>query len=131
MKIDSEFAKANPLNILVAEDNALNQKLIQKILNKLGYEPKMAGDGEEALNAVKTEKFDVLFMDLQMPHMDGITATQLIKEQVKESHQPLIIALTANVSDIVKEKCFSVGMTDFMSKPIKIDEIAQLLQKYA
>ena len=129
--INVEFAEKYPLEILIAEDNPLNQKLIEKILNKLGYTPELVENGEKALERVKEKKFDILLMDLQMPIVDGMESTKLIKEQVDDSQQPAIIALTANVSSQTKDACMAIGMDEFMAKPVKIDKLALLLQRFA
>lgn len=128
--IDETFAKAHPRRILIAEDNHLNQKLLVKILEKLGYEPKVALNGQEALDAVKREKFDILFMDLQMPVMDGLEACVRILEEVKQEDQPSIIAVTANVSGNIKEECLMIGMKDYLTKPIDINKISKALQEH-
>lgn len=129
--LNAEFAENYPLRILVAEDNPMNQKLIQKVLQKLGYQPDIAGDGKQAVDAVKNNDYDIVLMDLQMPNVDGIEATATIVNELDAAKQPSIIALTANVSDDVMEECFRVGMKDFMSKPLKIDKLAEMLKKFA
>ncbi|MCG8336916.1 MAG: response regulator, partial [Proteobacteria bacterium] len=92
-ELNQEFAQQFPMQILIAEDNVLNQKLIQKMLRRLGYEPVIVEDGSEALEAVKSSCFNLLLMDLQMPKIDGIEATRLIIEQIPEEDRPVIIAL--------------------------------------
>ena len=129
-ELNQEFAQQFPMQILIAEDNSLNQKLIEKMLRKLGYEPVIVKDGGEALEAAKSSCFDLLLMDLQMPKMDGIEATRLIIEQISEEDRPIIIALTAAVSNDVKQNCMDVGMKGFISKPINIKKLAETLKQY-
>ncbi len=129
-ELNQEFAQQFPMQILIAEDNALNQKLIQKMLRRLGYEPVIVEDGSEALEAVKSSCFNLLLMDLQMPKIDGIEATRLIIEQIPEEDRPVIIALTAVVSNDVKQSCMDIGMKGFISKPISMKKLAETLKQY-
>ena len=129
--LDQNFAEKFAMKILIAEDNPMNQKLITKVLKKLGYAPELANNGLEAVEMSKKETFDLILMDLQMPEMDGIEASRIIINELEDSNKPKIIALTANVSDEVKEACVQVGMSDYMTKPLKIDKLATILQKYA
>ena len=129
--LDQKFAERFSMNILVAEDNPMNQKLITKVLKKLGYTPSLANNGLEAFEMTKEDAFDLILMDLQMPEMDGIEASRVILNELADGQKPIIIALTANVSNEVKETCVKVGMSDYMSKPLKIDKLAAILQKYA
>ncbi len=126
---DISFSQKYPLNILVAEDNALNQKLIKKVLEKLGYTPEMASNGLEAVERNRSDDFDVILMDLQMPKMDGLEASRIINQEMNPFGKPKIIALTANVSEDVKESCFNAGMVDYTTKPLKINHLVTLLQK--
>ncbi len=129
-ELNQEFAQQFPMQILIAEDNPLNQKLIQKMLRKLGYEPVIVEDGGEALDAVKSASFHLILMDLQMPKVDGIEATKLIIEQIPEKNRPSIIALTAAVSSDVEQNCMDAGMKGFISKPISIRRLAEVLKQY-
>jgi len=128
-KLNINFAKQYPLEILIAEDNIINQALITHVLNKMGYEPDIAQDGKEALDRVNSKPFDVILMDIQMPEIDGLEATRIIRRQLMK--QPVIIAMTANAMQEDKEACLQAGMNDYISKPINLDEIMLLLQKYA
>ncbi len=129
--LDPQFADKYAMKILVAEDNAMNQKLITKVLKKLGYAPQMAGNGLEAVEALRKEPFDLVLMDLQMPEMDGVEASRIICQELSRNDKPTIIALTANVSDDVKRDCYEAGMKDYMTKPLKINKLAKILQKWA
>jgi PAS domain S-box-containing protein len=117
------------MQILVAEDNLINQKLILKILNKLGCEADAVLNGKEVLEKIKDKHYDLILMDMQMPHLNGIETTKIINaSEMKE--KPIIIALTASVMDEDKKSCFEAGMKDFISKPLKFNEIKLTLEKW-
>jgi CheY-like chemotaxis protein/signal transduction histidine kinase len=128
-KITSDLAKNYPLRILVAEDNKTNQDVALKVLNKLGYEAALAQNGEEALEMVSEEKYDLIFMDIQMPVKDGLEATRMIRLCLNT--QPVIIAMTANAIQGDRQKCLNAGMDDYMSKPFKIEELTKMIEKWA
>jgi len=126
VKIDRELAQRHPLKILLAEDNVVNQKVALKILDRMGYRADVASNGKEAVEAVKRQPYDVVLMDVQMPEMDGVEATTRIKEQLG-ANRPWIIALTANALQGDKERYLGVGMDDYLSKPIKLEELSGAL----
>lgn len=128
-KLSAEFALQYPMRILVAEDNAINYILTERVLIKLGYTPEKAVNGREALEAVKQKKYDIVLMDVQMPEMDGLEATKRIRALPEA--QPTIIAMTANAMEGDKQTCLDAGMDDYISKPIKIDTLVNVLEKYA
>jgi signal transduction histidine kinase/DNA-binding NarL/FixJ family response regulator/HPt (histidine-containing phosphotransfer) domain-containing protein len=113
--------------ILLAEDNSLNQQVISKLLNRLGYNAVLVEDGKEAVDALNRWEFDLVFMDLMMPEMDGITATRIIRESLPPAKQPIIIALTANSSEDDINNCLAVGMNDFLSKPVELEVLEKTL----
>ena len=119
------------LKILLAEDNAVNQRLAVRLLEKRGHRVVVAGNGAEALQALAKESFDLILMDVQMPEMDGIEATGIIREQEKRSglRQP-IIALTAHAMKGDREKCLAAGMDGYLSKPIRPQELDEVLHTY-
>ena len=119
-----------PMNILIAEDNSINQKLIVRILKILGEEVDIANNGLEALNAALKKKYDIILMDIQMPEMDGYEATHRIRSDVSKAHQPVIIAMTANALQGDREKCLEAGMNDYKSNPILIDEVTRIIKKW-
>jgi signal transduction histidine kinase/ActR/RegA family two-component response regulator len=119
------------LNIMVAEDNPVNQKLINKVLTKLGYEAFIVNNGEEATEAASSHFFDIILMDLQMPKMDGLEASRKILDNNRHKKIPKIIALTANITDGTREVCQKAGMCEYMSKPLRIDKLVQVLRKYS
>ncbi|MBT4289452.1 MAG: response regulator [Deltaproteobacteria bacterium] len=116
--------------ILVAEDNKVNQKLISKVLKKLGYEAVIANNGKEAVDIFEKQAYKIILMDIQMPEMDGLEATQNILKKSSGDSTPKIIALTANVTEGIKEKCLEVGMCDYMSKPLRMDKLSEVLKKH-
>jgi len=128
--IDRSLSEKLPLQILLAEDNLINQKLIIQLLNKMGYQPDTAMNGAEAIMMVGKKRYDILFMDIQMPVMDGLEATRTIVSNWPKNNRPPIIAMTANVMDGDKEKCMEAGMVDYLSKPIKFHEVEEALMKW-
>ncbi len=129
-QIDESLCNRYPLDILIAEDNLVNQKLVTSILSKMGYKVRAVMNGREAYELVKTEHFDIILMDLQMPEMTGIEATVKIKQDISADRQPLIIALTANAMIEDKENCLNAGMVDYMSKPINLNILHNVLIKW-
>ncbi|HLZ16997.1 MAG TPA: two-component regulator propeller domain-containing protein, partial [Cyclobacteriaceae bacterium] len=127
-KLQSDFSQKYPLRILIAEDNVVNQRLAERVLNKLGYTPHIVMTGTEAVEAENKNHFDVIFMDVQMPEMDGLEATVKIRSQQNE--QPIIIAMTANAMQSDQDECLLAGMNDYISKPINLDDLVNLVQKW-
>lgn len=126
---DQKFGEKYPMRILLAEDNLTNQKVAVAILAKLGYRVDLAANGIEAMQAVERQKYDVVLMDVQMPEMDGIEATQRIRSEVASSHQPgRIIALTANALEGDRERLIESGMDDYVSKPIAVENLKEALK---
>jgi CheY-like chemotaxis protein len=123
------FSKKYPLEILVAEDNKVNQTLILSIMETVGYRVDIAANGNEAVAAVQKKKYDVVLMDMQMPEMDGLEATAVIRKLKIE--QPIIIALTANAMQGDRNMCLEAGMDDYMAKPLRFEKLVELLEKHA
>ncbi|RYE33107.1 MAG: response regulator [Sphingobacteriaceae bacterium] len=115
----AEFSVSYPLEILIAEDNQMNQKLILRILSKLGYDVHLANDGTEVLDYLKKKRYDVILMDIQMPNLDGLETTKLIREQY--GTYPVITAMTANALSEDKDNCLNAGMDFYVSKPLSIE----------
>jgi len=129
-KLDVKFSEHYPLQILIAEDNPVNQKLAERVLHKLGYQPSIACNGVDALSKISENHYDLILMDVQMPEMDGMEATRKIRLQ-RNKFQPIIIAMTANAMQGDREACIVSGMNDYISKPIKLEELVFLLEKWA
>jgi PAS domain S-box-containing protein len=118
-----------PLRILVAEDNKVNQKVLLRLLQRLGYEADVASNGVEVLAALAHKWYDVVLMDVQMPEMDGLTATAHIQKHWSSDARPHIIAVTANAMRGDREECLQAGMDDYLSKPIRLERLEQVLSK--
>jgi len=128
-KLSTDFVKEHPLQILVAEDNLVNQKLALKILSKLGITASLAENGKIAFEMVQQQQYDIILMDMQMPEMDGLEATRLIRTTAMV--QPIIIAMTGNAMKEDKDECLKAGMDDFLSKPVKLEELVNMLTKWS
>ena len=128
--LSKDFAKSYPLDILVAEDYAINQKLATGVLTKLGYSPQVANNGIEAVKMSQENFYHVILMDIQMPEMDGLEATYCIRAG-HSVNQPVIIAMTASVMQEDKEACYQAGMDGFLSKPFKLEALIKILEDSA
>src|SRR5687767_1306412 len=122
--MDAELGKRHPLRILLAEDNAVNQKLALRILEQMGYRADVASNGMEAVESIQRQTYDVILMDVQMPEMDGLDATREIRE-LTNATQPHIVAMTANALEGDREMCLAAGMNDYISKPIRVNELVE------
>lgn len=128
--INVKLAQQIPLRILVVEDNLLNQKLVVLLLARMGYKARVANNGRIAYELAKRETFDIIFMDVQMPIMDGFEATQAILLENSKNRAPRIIAITANVMQGDRERCLQSGMVDYLAKPVKIHQIQEMLERW-
>jgi PAS domain S-box-containing protein len=117
------------LRILLAEDNAMNQKVALRLLEQLGYRADVATNGLEAIEALERQPYDVVLMDVQMPELDGLDATRRICERWPEETRPHIIAMTANALPEDREACFAAGMNDYVAKPIRAEELVAALKR--
>jgi len=124
---DADLGRRHPLRILLAEDTFANQKMFQYSLESMGYGVDIVKNGLEVLDAVEHTLYDVVLMDVQMPEMDGIDATQHIRSKQLEENQPWIIALTAHAMEGDRERCLAAGMDDYVSKPVHVEELAEAL----
>jgi PAS domain S-box-containing protein len=129
-QLNVKLADQLPLNILVVEDNLVNQKLVVSLLSRMGYKVEVADNGLIACAAAQREAFDVIFMDIQMPEMNGLEATEAILRDNKHAKPPRIIAITANAMQGDREKCIKSGMVDYLAKPVRIHEIQDSLLKW-
>ena len=125
--LDPEMASRHPLRILLAEDNVVNQKLALRLLSQMGYRADVAANGLEVLQAVNRQPYDVILMDVQMPEMDGLEATRRLCAELSAEKRPRIIAMTANAMQGDREMCLEAGMDDYLSKPIRVDELVTAL----
>jgi len=127
-KLSRDFCEKYPFEILIAEDNEMNQHVIMHILHKMGYQPDLVKNGQEAVEAANQKDYGVILMDMQMPVMDGLEATRIIRETVVK--QPVIIALTANAMTDDEEVCLKAGMDDYICKPVKLETLMGKLEKW-
>jgi CheY-like chemotaxis protein/HPt (histidine-containing phosphotransfer) domain-containing protein len=128
-QIDPQMAARRPLRILLAEDNAVNQKVALKTLGRLGYRADVAANGLEVLDALERQSYDVVLMDMQMPEMDGLEATRQICQHWPAEQRPRIIAMTANAMQGDRELCLDAGMDDYISKPVRIQDLISVLEQ--
>ncbi len=129
LQMDPEMAKKHPLRILLAEDILVNQKLALRLLQQMGYRADVASNGLEAVQSVERQPYDVVLMDVQMPEMDGLEASRRICARWPLGQRPAIIAMTANAMQGDREMCLEAGMDDYVSKPIRPDELIKALMK--
>ncbi len=130
--LDASFAQRHPLKILLVEDDRVNLQLLQSLIRRLGYEPMVAQNGREALDVFQNENPDCLLMDLQMPEMDGIEATELIRTWEKDlpaKNRTFISAVTANIFPADRVRCLDAGMNGYLNKPIKLVDLAAMLEQ--
>lgn len=125
-QLSDAFAKEFPMNILIAEDDKMNQQLSTMILGRLGYQPDVAENGKEVLEMVSEKKYDVILMDIEMPEMDGLEATRMIRLCL--TTQPTIIAMTANAMESDRENCLKAGMDEYLTKPVNVEELMYVLR---
>jgi CheY-like chemotaxis protein/HPt (histidine-containing phosphotransfer) domain-containing protein len=126
---DLEMGRRLPLKILVAEDHVTNQRLALLMLEGLGYRADIAANGLEVLDALDRQPYDVILMDVQMPEMDGLEATRLIRQRWPGNAGPRIIAMTANVTKDDRQACLDAGMNDYLPKPIRVEELMAALNR--
>ena len=128
-KLDANLARRLPLKILLAEDNVINQKVALRVLERLGYRADVAGNGVEAIEAIERQRYDLIFMDVHMPEMDGLEATKRICAEWPQD-RPRIIAMTANALQGDREECLAAGMDGYISKPVRVEELQAVLEKF-
>ncbi len=128
-KLDPEMAKRHPLRILLAEDNAVNQKLAIRLLAQMGYRADVAANGLEAVESLERQRYDLVLMDVQMPEMDGLEASRQINKQWPRGQRPQIVAMTANAMQGDRELCIAAGMDDYITKPIRVEELVAALDR--
>ena len=130
-RIDRGLAQRVPLRILLAEDNPVNQKVALKMLERMGYRVDIAANGFEVLTALERQPYDLIFMDVQMPEMDGLEAAKQVRARWPNGHGPRIVAMTASVLREDRDACFAAGMDAFLTKPVVAEQIAAMLEHFA
>ncbi len=128
--MDGAFARRIPLRVLLADDNLINQKVGLSVLQKLGYRADVAHNGMEVLRALEQKAYDVIFLDVQMPEMDGLEAARRICERWPREKRPCLIAMTGNALMGDRERCIEAGMDDYISKPVRIAELQSALERW-
>jgi CheY-like chemotaxis protein/HPt (histidine-containing phosphotransfer) domain-containing protein len=128
--LDSTLARRLPLRVLLADDNPINQKVGLSVLHKLGYRADVANNGVEVLKALEQKPYDILFLDIQMPEMDGLEAARRLCKRWPPDKRPRIIAMTGNALMGDREKCLDAGMDDYISKPVRISELQAALERW-
>ena len=127
---DPKLGQLHPLDILIAEDDVINQELARLFFKRLGYQPDIVSNGLEVLEALKQRDYDVIFMDVYMPVMDGLATTKRIVYEYQDKTRPVIVAMTASVTLHDRNQCELAGMDDFISKPFKFDSIVATIRKH-
>src|ERR1039457_3084824 len=135
-KAAKSLAEQLPLRILLVDDNAINQKVAMRILQQMGYQPDVAGNGREALDLLDRQPFDFIFMDVMMPEMDGLEATRLLrKRQMIGGYNNcqsriIIVAMTAHAMQGDREKCIAAGMDDYLAKPVRPKDVRDMIERW-
>ena len=128
-RMDAEMAGRHPLRILLAEDNVVNQKLALRLLQGMGYRADVAANGLEAVESIARQPYDVVLMDVQMPEMDGLEASRQINRRWGIQERPRIVAMTANAMQGDRELCLAAGMDDYLTKPIRLNDLVAALYR--
>jgi len=135
-KTDLPLAERLPLRVLLVDDNSINQKVAARLVQQLGYKPDLAANGKLALDALDAQHYDLVFMDMMMPEMDGLEATRRIRERQVAGVHPnyqsriLIVAMTAHAMAADREKCLAAGMDDYLAKPIRPNDVRGIIEKW-
>src|ERR1019366_5838779 len=135
-KPDKSLTEQLPLRVLVVDDNAINQKVALRILQQMGYQPEVAGNGREALDLLDRQPFDFIFMDVMMPEMDGLEATRLLRKRqmiggyVNYEARIIIVAMTAHAMQGDREKCIAAGMDDYLAKPVRPKDVRDMIERW-
>ncbi len=126
---DADLAHRLPLRILLVDDNAANQKVARRMLGKFGYSVDIAGSGADALTALNEKPYDLVFMDVEMPEMDGLETTREIRTRGGLQVQPRIVAMTAYATQADRDRCLAAGLDDYVSKPVRPSELEAALMR--
>ncbi len=126
---ESLLSEELPLDVLVAEDNVVNQKLISRMLHSLGYRPDIVSNGVEVLEAIERRKYDVVLMDVHMPERDGLETARLIRRKKEQGHEmPVCVAMTAALTEEDRERCLRSGMDEILPKPFRTEALSRILR---
>ncbi|WP_224366265.1 hybrid sensor histidine kinase/response regulator [Hyalangium versicolor] len=128
-ELDPTLGTRNPLRILLVEDNPINQKVSVHLFQRLGYQVQVVGNGREALSVLESTPYDVVFMDLHMPHMDGLKTTEMVRANEPQYGRPRIVAMTASAMRGDRERCMRAGMNDYVTKPVEMATLATALER--
>jgi CheY-like chemotaxis protein len=137
-KLDPQLAQRLPLRILLCDDNLINQKVAARVLSQMGYAAKVVANGRECLSAIDSAPYDMVFMDVMMPEMDGLEATEQIRQRQNDrgrypnykAHM-VIVAMTASAMPGDREKCLAAGMDDYLSKPVRPEDVRAVIERWA
>ncbi len=129
-EFDASMADRLPLRLLLADDNIINQKVGVKMLQRLGYRPEVAANGVEVLKLLEQQPFDIIFLDVQMPEMDGYEAARRIHAQWPDPRRPRLVAMTGNALEGDREKCLEAGMDDYVAKPVGLPELQAVVERW-
>ena len=137
LKLDPALAQRLPLRVLLCDDNAINQKVALRLLQQMGYQADLAGNGLDALAALDRRPYDLVFMDVMMPEMGGFEATRIIRQRQKQAEafpnygSPIIIvAMTANAMQGDREQCLAAGMDDYIAKPVRLEDVRAIVERW-
>ncbi len=130
LMFNPSFALRLPLRILMADDNRVNQKVGKCFLEKLGYRADVVGNGLEVLQALERQPYDLVFLDVQMPEMDGYEAARQLRRRWTGSDRPRLIAMTGNAMQGDKERCLKAGMDDYIAKPMRAEDLCTALERW-
>ncbi len=130
-EVADSLSEPTRLKILLAEDNNINQMVATRMIERLGYKIDIASNGKEAVEAASNTDYDIIFMDILMPEMDGIEACNIIKNQLKRDKKPVIVAMTANAMAGDEEKYIRAGMDDYLSKPVNLEDLKRIIDKWS
>src|SRR6185503_5964566 len=136
-KLDPGLAARLPLRVLLCDDNAINQKVAVRLLQQMGYRPDQAANGIEALAQLDRQPYDLIFMDVMMPEMDGLEATRQIRARQKDPGRfpnykspMIIVAMTASAMQGDREKCIAAGMDDYIAKPVRLEDVRTIVERW-
>jgi CheY-like chemotaxis protein len=137
-KLDPSLAQRFPLRVLLCDDNVINQKVASRLLQQMGYHPDVVGNGLEALAALEKQAYDLIFMDVMMPEMNGLEATEAIRQRQKDPRafphyktSLIIVAMTASAMQGDRERCLSAGMDDYIAKPVRPEDVRKTIEAWA